>query len=241
ALLYYAMGDHLRLFAMDFPPFIAIIARLFTAFGKIELVTHVPIAAAHGALILLAAAFARRSGGRAGARALAALCIATAPIVLRAGSLFQPVIFDQLWWTLALWVLAAIPLNGDSRNRWLTLGAVLGLGLLTKFTILVLGAAIFAALLATGQRRTLRTPWPWLDGALALAVGSPSIIGQFVLGWPFLTQFQDLAAVQLVHVSPVAFVGEQFLMVGPVLLLVLAAVLFLRTPSIETGENEWPE
>src|SRR5512138_1481341 len=46
ALLYYAMGEHLRLFAMDFPPFIAIVARVFATFGNIELITHIPIAAA---------------------------------------------------------------------------------------------------------------------------------------------------------------------------------------------------
>lgn len=225
ALLYYAMGEHLRLFAMDFPPFIAIVARVFTLFGNIELLTHVPIAAAHAALVVFAAAFARRSGGGHAVQAIAALCIATAPVFLRTGSLFQPVVFDQLWWTAALWVLALVPAAAEPRRCWLTLGAVLGLGLLTKFTILVLGAAILVAILATPERRALRTRWPWLAGMLALLVGSPSIIGQIVLGWPFLKQVQDLADVQLVHVFPVAFFAEQFLMVGPVLLFAVAAAL----------------
>src|SRR5690606_29130211 len=235
ALLYYAMGEHLRLFAMDFPPFIAIVARAFTTFGNIELVTHIPIAAAHCALILFAAAFARRSGGGAGVQSLAALCVATAAVFMRAGSLFQPVVFDQLWWTAALWLLALVPGAADPRRRWLALGAILGLGLLTKFTILVLGAAILVAIMLTPERRSLRTPWPWLAGVLALAVGSPSIIGQMVLGWPFLTQFQDLASVQLVHVAPLGFVAEQFFIVGPVLLLVIpAALTWLR---IRAGEK----
>src|SRR5690606_13086379 len=221
ALLYYAMGEHLRLFAMDFSLFIAIVARAFTTFGNIELVTHIPIAAAHCALILFAAAFARRSGGGAGVQSLAALCVATAAVFMRAGSLFQPVVFDQLWWTAALWLFALVPGAADPRRRWLALGAILGLGLLTKFTILVLGAAILVAIMLTPERRSLRTPWPWLAGVLALAVGSPSIIGQMVLGWPFLTQFQDLASVQLVHVAPLGFVAEQFFIVGPVLLLVI--------------------
>lgn len=225
ALLYYAMGEHLRLFGMDFPPFIAIVARVFTVFGNIELLTHVPIAAAHGALIVFTAMFARRSGGGRGVQALAALCIATAPVFLRTGSLFQPVVFDQLWWTAALWVLALIPESPDSRRRWLALGVVLGLGLLTKFTILVLGAAILLALLGTRERRVLATPWPWAAGAVALLVGSPSIIGQAVLGWPFLQQYRDLAGVQLVHVSPASFIGEQFLMTGPILLMAGAAAL----------------
>lgn len=228
ALLYYAMGEHLRLFAMDFTPFIAILARAFTIFGNIELLTHVPVAGAHAALVLLAAAFAGRAGGGAGARAAAALCVATAPVFLRAGSLFQPVVFDQLWWTAALWMLAGLGASSaadgtTSPRDWLLLGAFVGLGLLTKFTILVLGAGILIAILATPLRSSLATHWPWLAAVLAVLIGSPSLIGQLVLGFPFLGQFEDLAGSQLSRVSPASFIAEQPFMVGPVALVVAAA------------------
>ncbi|HEX6309284.1 MAG TPA: glycosyltransferase family 39 protein [Longimicrobiales bacterium] len=221
ALLYYAMGEHLHLFAMDFPPFIAIVARATTAFGNIELLTHLPVAAAHATLILLAAAFARRAGGGTGASAIAAVSIATAPVFMRAGSLFQPVVFDQLWWTAALWSLARLGRSADtpthaSARSWLLLGAFLGLGLLTKFTMLVLGAGIFVAIAATPLRRSLRTPWPWAAALLAFAIASPGILGQIALDWPFLTQFQDLADAQLSRISPASFVAEQLLLLGPV-------------------------
>ncbi len=255
ALLYYAMGEHLRLFAMDFPPFIAIVARAFTLFGNIELLTHVPVAAAHAGIVVLGAAFARRAGGDTGAQALVAVCLATAPVFVRGGSLFQPVVFDQLWWSAALWVLATIPQRrrqpadpttagraveggapaSHAARRWLLLGLVLGLGLLTKFTILVLGAAILLAILLTPARRTLRTRWPWLAGLLALAVGSPSLVGQLVLGWPFLQQFRDLASVQLVHVSPLAFVAEQLLLAGPIVLPATIAALVLLRRDADAG------
>jgi hypothetical protein len=255
ALLYYAMGARLRLFAMDFPPFIALVARAFTMFGNVELLTHVPVAAAHATLVLLAAAFARRAGGGTGSQALAGLAVATAPIFLRAGSLFQPVVFDQLWWTAAYWTLAGIGVSagigasagvgvsaggsgaGDAagdggRRRWLGLGMILGLALLTKFTALVLGAGILVGLLATPGRRWLATPWPWLAAALALLVGSPSLIGQAVLGWPFLGQYQDLAASQLARVTPASFALEQLLLVGPIVLLAAAgAVAVLVRPG----------
>jgi hypothetical protein len=254
ALLYYAMGARLRLFAMDFPPFIALVARAFTMFGNVELLTHVPVAAAHAALVLLAAAFARRAGGGAGSQALAALAVATAPIFLRAGSLFQPVVFDQLWWTAAYWTLAGIGVSaggagigvsaggagtgdaaGVARRRWLGLGAILGLALLTKFTALALGAGILVGLLATPGRRWLATPWPWLAAALALLVGSPSLIGQMVLGWPFLGQYQDLAASQLARVTPASFALEQLLLVGPIVLLAAAGGVAVLVRPGDTG------
>jgi 4-amino-4-deoxy-L-arabinose transferase-like glycosyltransferase len=255
ALLYYAMGEHLRLFAMDFPPFIALVARAFTVFGNIELLTHVPVAGAHAALVVFAAAFAQRAGGGGSAQAIAAVAIATAPVFMRAGSLFQPVVFDQLWWTAALWLLAGIgsgthaasdaiaDATNDSddvayfraRRRWLLLGTVLGLGLLTKFTVFVLGAGILVALLVTPLRAWLRTRWPWLAAIVALVVGSPSLIGQVVLGWPFLGQFRDLATAQLAHVSPVSFIAEQALMVGPVVVLAAAVAIAVAWRGGDSG------
>jgi 4-amino-4-deoxy-L-arabinose transferase-like glycosyltransferase len=254
ALLYYAMGEHLRLFTMDFPPFIALLSRATTAFGNLELLTHVPVAAAHATLILFAAAFAGRAGGGPGARLLAATAIATAPVFMRAGSLFQPVVFDQLWWTAALWSLfllaraASTPADttphtltdstpdtragmtpdtraGTTPRQWLLLGAALGLGVLTKFTAFVIGAGVLVGILATPLRRDLRTPWPWAAALLALAIGSPALIGQAALGWPFFGQFQDLADAQLSRVSPLSFVADQLLMLGPVLVPVAALTL----------------
>lgn len=230
ALLYYAMGEHLRLFAMDFPPFIALVARAMRAMGgESELLTHLPIAGAHAAIILLAGAFARRAGGGRGSQALAALAVATGPVFMRAGSLFQPVVFDQLWWTASLWVMAGLGIGsaGASPRRWLWLGAFLGLGLLTKFTILVLGAGILMAVVATPLRRQLLRPWPWLAAATAVTIGAPSLVGQAALGWPFFGQLEDLTAVQLSRLTPASFVLEQLLLAGPI--VVAAGVVALVT------------
>ena len=59
-LLYAAMGRHLRLFAMDFPPFIAM-AQLVrhVVLGDSVLAMRVIPALAHGALVLLAARLAQ--------------------------------------------------------------------------------------------------------------------------------------------------------------------------------------
>ena len=257
ALLYLAMGEHLQLFRMDFPPFIAILARTERLLGDSLVAIRLGPAVAHAALIVIAAVIARRAGGGAVAALLAALVVATAPVFLRAGSLFQPVVFDQLWWTLTLYLLLRIgqefasrrgrpvPIAGDDvvahpvarseRRHWWLLGVVLGLGLLTKFTILVLGAALLVGLLASPLRRRLATPWPWAAAALALLIGSPSIIGQVRLGWPFLGQFQDLQTVQLSRVSPVSFTLEQLLLVGPIVLVAAAAAVRAALRSRDAG------
>jgi hypothetical protein len=254
ALLYLAMGEHLHLLRMDFPPFIALVAEAERVLGDSLVIIHLAPALAHAAVIVLAGAFARRAGGGLAAQMLAAFAVATGPVFLRAGSLFQPVVFDQLWWTLALYLVLRIgqdrlrdpadrshgrmrfpPLPRSEGGRWALLGLVLGLGLLTKFTILVLGAALLVGLLASPLRTALKTPWPWAAAALAFVLGSPSISGQVFLDWPFFGQFDDLQAAQLSRVTPLAFTLEQLLMVGPALLVAIGGAAWMLVRRVDAG------
>ncbi len=256
ALLYLAMGEHLHLLRMDFPPFIALVAEAERLLGDSLVVIHLGTALAHGALIVLAAAFARRAGGGTAAQLAAAFVVATAPVYMRAGSLFQPVVFDQLWWTLALFALARIRANpvrsaadrprGESRfvtprlprsdgGRWALLGVVLGLGLLTKFTILVLGAAILVGVAASPLRRWLATPWPYAAAALAFLLGAPSITGQMLLDWPFFDQLAELREAQLGGIAPLSFTLEQLLLVGPAVIIALAGAIAVLVRRRDAG------
>ncbi|MFW5946941.1 MAG: glycosyltransferase family 39 protein [Gemmatimonadota bacterium] len=124
---------------------------------------------------------------------------------------------------------AAPGVAAEARGWWLLLGAALGVGLLTKFTILVLGAGILTGLLLSPLRRWLRTPWPWIAAALAFLIGSPSFIGQAALGWPFFEQVGDLQSQQLSRISPVEFALSQVLQTGPVVLVGVAAAVLLVT------------
>ncbi|MGE5315463.1 MAG: glycosyltransferase family 39 protein, partial [Acidobacteriota bacterium] len=176
--LYLAMGERLRLWQMDFPPFIALIAEWSRAwFGDSLRAIRLFPAVTAGLLIVLAADFARRLGGGASAQVLAAVFQFVPILFLRTGALFQPVIFDQLWWTLGMWCLLRWRQSSDNR-WWIALGLVLGMGLLTKFSILIFGFGVLIGLLATKERKLLATRWPWIALALTLAIGSPSIVGQ---------------------------------------------------------------
>jgi hypothetical protein len=95
-------------------------------------------------------------------------------------------------------------------------GVAVGLGLLTKFSIVFFVVSAAAAILISPARRWLLTPWPWLAAALALVIGSPSVVGQVALGFPVAGQMSELQASQLTHVTWSLFVTTQPLMVGPV-------------------------
>jgi 4-amino-4-deoxy-L-arabinose transferase-like glycosyltransferase len=222
--LYMAMGRHLRLFRMDFPPFIALLAQASRAISDSLVILRLAPALAGAALTVLAALTAREFGCGWYAQLLAAMAAATAPIFLRPGNLFQPVVFDQLWWTLALYALVRLGRNefrGEAR-WWLVLGIAGGLGLLTKFSILFLGLGVLVALLLGPQRRMLLTRWPWLSLAIALVLGAPSVVGQIQLGFPVVTQMHELQGSQLGHVSYLSFLVGQLFMLGPA--LAIAAV-----------------
>jgi 4-amino-4-deoxy-L-arabinose transferase-like glycosyltransferase len=221
AFLYFAMGHHLRLWRMDFPPLIAILGNVQTAIFGHTLAAARVFPALEGSAILVGGALAAREfGGGRFAQGLAALPMLCAGIFLRPANLFQPVVLDQLWWTLALLSLARAAraqVEGDARagrHAWLSFGVVMGLGLLTKFSILFIGCAVLCALLLTPMRRALATPWPWVAAAIACALGSPSIVGQVALGFPVVDQMRTLAGSQLVHVSYGSFVLAQPLMTG---------------------------
>jgi 4-amino-4-deoxy-L-arabinose transferase-like glycosyltransferase len=205
------MGRHLQLWRMDFPPGIALLAEAVRAvLGDSLLAIRALPALAGTALLELAALIAREFGGGRWAQALAGLGVLASPLFLRSANLFQPVVFDQLAWTGALYAL--VRLCREPRPRWwLILGVTLGLGLLVKFSAAFLGAGLLLAILVTRWRTWLATPWPWLAAGIAFAIGSPSLAGQIRLDYPVLGQMADLRQEQLERVTPLGFFVGQLL------------------------------
>ena len=230
--LYFAMGRHLQLFRMDFPPAIAILSvavRWLLGDGLFG-IRLVP--ALFGSLVLaLAVLFVRELGGGRFAQFLAGFAILLSPLFLRSANLFQPVVLDQAAWTLALLALARLARTDDPR-WWLAIGAACGFGLLSKFSILFIGVGILVATLCTPLRSQLLTPWPWIGALLAFGIGSPSIVGQVRLGFPVVLQMRGLASSQLEHVTPLGFFLTQFLFGPGTVLAVLAAIGFVRNPTL---------
>ena len=219
-LLYLGMGRHLQLWGMDFPPGIAIVAEVSrTLLGDSLIATRFfPAVFGSGALVL-AALIARELGGGRIAQGLAAFCVLTSPLFLRSANLLQPVVMDQLIWAAALYAFVRL-IRGYGTDGWLMLGLVLGLGLLTKFSVAFIGLAIAAGVFLSPLRAALLTPWPWLAFAFALVLGAPSLVGQVRLGFPVLGQMADLRASQLERIGPAEFLVGQLLW-GPATLLAI--------------------
>jgi len=69
---------------------------------------------------------------------------------------------------------AAAALAGR-RRRWIGAGIAVGLGLLSKYTMVLIGPVLLWALWRM-DRQALRTPWPWLGGVLAVGILVPHLV-----------------------------------------------------------------
>jgi hypothetical protein len=236
-LLYLAMGRHLQWWRMDFPPVIALLARLTQQLGGGLAPWSVRIAPAlaASAIVLLAAWMARRLGGGAWAQGLAALSVVASPMFLRTGTLFQPVVLDQLWWTLGYAALTL--LSTEDEPRWWALAALaVGIGLLTKFSIGFFGAGVLVGALSLPEwRRRLGTAAPWCAVGAAFVIGSASIVGQLRLGWPVRGQIGDLQSTQLARLGVRDFLVGQLLLGPAILLAALGAGALLSSARIRSA------
>ena len=152
---------------LDHPPMVALWSRVGTALaGDTALGVRLlaPLSAALGSVLLARAADALFPGRAAG---FAAALLFNATLMAAAGAVTMtpdtPLLF---FWTAAIYALARIAAGGEG-PWWLAVGAAAGLGLDSKYTAALLGPGIALWLLTPAMRPRLRTPWPWLGGALA--------------------------------------------------------------------------
>jgi hypothetical protein len=124
-------------------------------------------------------------------------------------------------------------LDGGDRRGWLTVGALLGLGLENKHTTVLLGAALAAGLLLTPGRSALRTPWPWAAAAIALLLLLPNLLWQRAHGYPSLEFYRNAQLEKNIPTPPLAVIAGQILFVGagaaPV--WIAGAAWLLRAPA----------
>ena len=112
--------------------------------------------------------------------ALAVLLAATTLPGLAGGFILTPDTPLALAWVLALHE-SERALVGD-RRRWLTAGVATGLGLLSKYSMVVIGPVLLWAIVRADPR-ALRTPWPYLGGLLALLVFAPNLVWNVDNDW----------------------------------------------------------
>src|SRR5438270_5617281 len=179
--LYYAVaGRHLQGGYVEFPPVTALLSGFaHFVFGWSRVGFRLFAILAGAGTVVVAALVARELGGGRRAQTLAAVAVGFSPLLVATNGLFQPVSFDQLATMVVLWLALRLALG---RGSWWTLGVAAGVGLETKYTLVVV-----LVLLAVGFLIWRRVVFRSAGFAVALVLGVllliPNLVWEAAHGW----------------------------------------------------------
>jgi 4-amino-4-deoxy-L-arabinose transferase-like glycosyltransferase len=144
-----------------------------------------------------------------------------------------------LFWGLALWAALEKARSADGR-WWLAVGLFAGLGLLSKYSTLFLGAGLVLWLVVSAERRRwLTDPWLWAGGLLAVLLFSPVIGWNAAHDWAsFEKQFGRAAASEWTLAFLPELIGGQIGLLGPLMVPFVVAGVWLagrRGPAATDG------
>jgi 4-amino-4-deoxy-L-arabinose transferase-like glycosyltransferase len=169
---------HLAWGYVEYPPMTPFIGRVELAlFGNSLRGFRFFPAVAQGIAMLLAGLAARELGGKREAQLVAALAVMITGPSLFCGSFLSYTSLDYPMWVLAAYLVIRLLKSEDAR-WWLAIGAAIGVGMMTKYTMGFLVLGVVGGVLLTPDRRYLRSPWLWFGTAVAVLVMLPNVIWQ---------------------------------------------------------------
>jgi hypothetical protein len=217
ALYYLACSEHLAFGYVDQPPLIAVLGWI----ARHTLGTSLPAllfwpALAGAARVVLTAAFARELGAKRFGTLLAAALGITPGVWWVIDHQFAMNGLEPLFWGGCAYVILRLIKTGNPK-LWLAFGAIAGVGLENKYSIVVFAAALVAGLLLTRERKILFTPWILAGGAIAFLIFLPNLIWNIQHHWPFLELMHNVRATgKDITLPPARYLLQQIMMLNPV-------------------------
>lgn len=223
--LYLAQGHHLDWGFMEVPPLLSLLAKFTHIAGSgFFWVKFWP--ALFGALtLLLVCKMVSEMGGKIYAQCLAGLCMITGAY-LRVHFLFQPNFLEIFWWTLGAWLIIKY-INTEKAVFIYGLGMAIGIGWMSKYSVLFFVTGVMGGLLLTSNRKILLKKHIYLAALLAFMIALPNLVWQFNHRWPVLHHMQELRETQLQYVRPADFLKDQLLMHLPCFFVWLGGLYWL--------------
>lgn len=224
---------HLDWGFVAYPPLTPFVERISLAiFGLSMVGLRLFSVLAQSLAIVVTGLMTRELGGRRLAQVAAALAVALSPLPLFEGTEFQYSTFDYLWWVLVAYFVIRL-LKTENRRWWLAIGASVGVGLMTKYTMCFLVAGLLWGFLVMPSRRLLASWW-FLGGAgIAMLIFLPNLV------WQVRHEFISYHFLHHIHLRDVAlgrangFVFKQFFVctnAWSAPLWIAGLICFLRSP-----------
>lgn len=197
---------------VEYPPLTPFLVRIeLSLFGLSLVGARMFAALAFGIVAVLTGLMSHELGGNRQTQIVAAIAASIAPMALILGAQIQYVSFDFLW-SVALAYFVIRLLKTENPRWWLGIGAVIGLGMMTKYTMAFFAAGLVGGVLLTDMRRYLRSPWLWGGVALSILIFLPNLI------WQIQHDFVSLEFLSSIHARDVAigrtddYLLEQFVL-----------------------------
>ncbi|HMH79537.1 MAG TPA: glycosyltransferase family 39 protein [Candidatus Acidoferrum sp.] len=221
-LYYAACGEHLAWGYVDHAPLVALASRVSRGlFGDSLFALRMLPALSAAPKVFLGGWMAREVGGARFAQFFAGLLVFLAPIYLTFDNFLSMNAFEPVFWMVCAAIVLRI-LNGGSPRLWLLFGLVAGIGILNKHSMLFFGSGIAIGLLLTSARKQFARVEIWMALCLAFLIFLPNLLWEIRNGYPTIALLHAVIGTKYSTVSPLTYVGEQFLLVNP-----LAAPLWL--------------
>jgi hypothetical protein len=201
---------HLDWGFVPYPPLTPFVERISMSIFGLSLVgLRLFSVIAQAILVVVAGLMARELGGRRLAQVTAALAVALSTLPLFEGTEFQYTTFDNLWWVLIAYFVIRL-LKTENPRWWLAIGATIGLGFQTKYTMGFFLCGVMGGVLLTRARGYLASGWFWGGMALGFAICAPNLIWQARHGFISLHFLQHIHARDVSQGRANGFWRDQF-------------------------------
>jgi uncharacterized membrane protein len=201
---------HLDWGFVAYPPFTPFVERISMALFGLSLTgLRLFSVITQAAVILVSGLMTCELGGKRLAQIAAAVTVALSPLPIFEATEFQYSSFDLLWWVLVAYFLIRL-LKSDNPRWWPAIGAVIGIGLLTKYSILFFVAGLLGGLLLTRARRYFLNAWFWAGVALATLIFLPNLLWQVHHGFISYHFLQHIHARDIGEGRTEGFLRQQF-------------------------------
>jgi hypothetical protein len=167
---------HLDWGFVAYPPLTPFIERIaFSLFGLSLVGLRLFSVLAQAVLIFISGLMARDLGGGRFSQVTTALAVALSPLPIFEATEFQYTSFGMLWWVLVCWFTIRL-LTSDNPRWCLAIGAAIGLGLLTKYSVVFFVAGLLVGLVLSRARRHFLSPWFWAGTGVAFLLFFPNLV-----------------------------------------------------------------
>jgi hypothetical protein len=229
---------HLAWGYVAYPPLTPFVGRIgLSLFGPAPAGVRFFTALAQAAVVVLGGLIARELGGGKAVQVMAALAVAASPVSMIEGHLFQYVSFDLLWQVLAVYFVIRLLESGNGR-WWVGIGGAVGLGLMSRYTMVWFVAGLTAGFLVTPARRLLMSRWFIAGVGMALAICLPNILWQASHGFITYDFLRTIHARDMRIGRATAFLSKQFLIpAAPLTVPLWIAGLYFYFRPIENRDR----